>query len=252
MKTKKIHVIKILYPEYEEGKKKWTGTINSVLAWTGKLLHGHGSHERTMTTSMRYWPEPFRPHDHGWRVDHDQPHVQQSQEKVEPVLRSLHHPCARLHGHVVQSQDLLTKNRIGFSPNTQYKIQNLYCLSLSLSLSLCSSIGGVAYVTVFNSSATWAATFHLWGTSACWLFLCFHNPPNSNMDYRIFKVCTWPFVSWYACIYTRGLGTLTASQHSLFDLEKLKVFCVLVMGFEPSTVGSPVQRSNHWANPSPP
>ena len=26
-----------------------------------------------------------------------------------------------------------------------------------------SSIGGVAYVTIFNSSATWAATFHLWG-----------------------------------------------------------------------------------------
>ena len=26
-----------------------------------------------------------------------------------------------------------------------------------------SSIGGLAYVTVFNSSVTWAATFHLWG-----------------------------------------------------------------------------------------
>ena len=52
------------------------------------------------------------------------------------------------------------------------------------------SIGGVAYVTVFNSSATWAATFRLRGYkySACWLFLCFRYPPNSDVDYRIFNV----------------------------------------------------------------
>ena len=25
---------------------------------------------------------------------------------------------------------------------------------------------------------------------ACWVFECFHNPPNSDMDYRIFKVRT--------------------------------------------------------------
>ena len=30
----------------------------------------------------------------------------------------------------------------------------------------------------------------------------------------------------YACIYTRGLDTLTASQHNLFDSEKLKSFYV--------------------------
>ena len=53
-----------------------------------------------------------------------------------------------------------------------------------------------------------------------------------------------------------GLGTPTASHHNLFDLEKLpknpkKVFVVLLTGFEPSTFGSSVQRSNHWANPSP-
>ena len=58
-----------------------------------------------------------------------------------------------------------------------------------------SSIGGVACVTVFNSSTiTWAATFHLQGPSACWLFLCFQNPLNSDMDYRIFNVHTWSFL----------------------------------------------------------
>ena len=40
-----------------------------------------------------------------------------------------------------------------------------------LFLFLCSSKGGVSSVTVFNSSASWAATFHFGGTSACWLFL---------------------------------------------------------------------------------
>ena len=34
----------------------------------------------------------------------------------------------------------------------------------------------------------------------------------------------------------------TDSQHNLFDSEK--VFLVLLAGFEPSTFGSPVQRSN--------
>ena len=26
--------------------------------------------------------------------------------------------------------------------------------------------------------------------NACWVFQCFHNSPNSNMDYAIFNVCT--------------------------------------------------------------
>ena len=28
---------------------------------------------------------------------------------------------------------------------------------------------------------------------ACWVCLCFHNPPNSDMDYTIFHVCMWSF-----------------------------------------------------------
>ena len=33
---------------------------------------------------------------------------------------------------------------------------------------------------------------------ACWMFYCFHNPSNSDMDYRIFNVCT----DVHACDYT--------------------------------------------------
>ena len=76
--------------------------------------------------------------------------------------------------------------------------------SLFSAFFLRSSTGGVAYVTVFNSSATWAATFRLRGykSCACWLFLCFHNPLNSDMDYRIFDVCTWSLVCMR--IHTHG------------------------------------------------
>ena len=35
--------------------------------------------------------------------------------------------------------------------------------------------------------------------------------------------------------YTHGVGTPTASQHNFVDSEKLKVFLVLLTGFEPTT-----------------
>ena len=54
----------------------------------------------------------------------------------------------------------------------------------------------IAYVAVFHSFATWAATFCLSSgvQVRAGYFLCFHNPPNSDMDYRIFYVRTWSFV----------------------------------------------------------
>ena len=102
-------------------------------------------------------------------------------------------------------------------------------------------------MTVFNSSTTWAAALRLGGYNYKCMLVIFvfpFNPPNSDMDYRIFSVHILYGLS-YACVYTQGLGTPTASQHNLFDSEKLKVFLVLLTGFEPSTFGSPVQRSNH-------
>ena len=41
-----------------------------------------------------------------------------------------------------------------------------------------------------------------------------------------------------ACVYTRELGTLTASQHNIFDSEKLTNLIVLLTGFEISSFGS--------------
>ena len=48
-----------------------------------------------------------------------------------------------------------------------------------------------------------------------------------------------------------GHTTDSESVQPFFDSEKLKVFLVLLTGFEPSTFGSPVQRSTNWATPSP-
>ena len=70
--------------------------------------------------------------------------------------------------------------------------------------------------------ANWAATFHLRGYKSLLLIFVYHNPPNSDMECRIVCVRIYLFVS-----------------------EKLKDFLVLLTGFEPSTFGSPVQRSNH-------
>ena len=62
-------------------------------------------------------------------------------------------------------------------------------------LLLRSSIGGVAYVTVFLIPPPLGQPNSVFGgTDARWLFSCFHNPPNSDGDYRIFNVRTRSFV----------------------------------------------------------
>ena len=38
--------------------------------------------------------------------------------------------------------------------------------------------------------------------SACWVFSFFHNPPNSDMDYRILNVRTCVRDHYYACVYS--------------------------------------------------
>ena len=44
-------------------------------------------------------------------------------------------------------------------------------------------------------TTTWCvAPAQLLFFSACWVFLCFRNPPNFDMDYRIFIMHTWSFL----------------------------------------------------------
>ena len=62
------------------------------------------------------------------------------------------------------------------------------------------------------------------------MFSCFHNPPNSVMDYRIFNVRTWSFV--YVRIYnTHGrLGTRDNESAQHFRLGKSHHFFFLCFG----------------------
>ena len=88
-------------------------------------------------------------------------------------------------------------------------------------------IGVVAMVTMVQSAANWRNTHthtgrthlltHFTSTqlqprdakrqlsynlfSACWVFSCFRNPPNSEMEYGIFNVRTCSFM---CCAYTHG------------------------------------------------
>ena len=73
-------------------------------------------------------------------------------------------------------------------------------------------------------------------TSACQVFSGFHNPRNSDMDYRIFNVRSVRD-HFCACTYTRGLGTPTASQHFFFTWKN-SLFLVLLIGLK---LGSCVQ-----------
>ena len=53
----------------------------------------------------------------------------------------------------------------------------------------------------------------------------------------------------FACVYTRGLGTPTTSQHNMFDSENNSVL-VLSTGFEPLVFGSRVDARPNWATRS--
>ena len=56
---------------------------------------------------------------------------------------------------------------------------------------------------------------------ACWVFSCFRNAPNSDMDYRIFKVHTWSFLC--VCIHT-GVGHTDSESAQHFWLGKTHNF----------------------------
>ena len=69
---------------------------------------------------------------------------------------------------------------------------------------------------------------------------CFHNPPNSDVDYRICNVRTRSFVC--VSIHT-GAGHTDSEPAQPFLTRQNSVFLVLLTTLEPSTFGSPVQRS---------
>ena len=49
--------------------------------------------------------------------------------------------------------------------------------------------------------------------SACWMFQCFHNPPNSDMDHWISNVPIWSF-----CLHTCGTQIFKVSSEEIFGV----------------------------------
>ena len=86
--------------------------------------------------------------------------------------------------------------------------------------------------TSYNHAELCEAPAQLLLFSTCWVFSCFRNPPNSDMD-SVVLAC----VRDQSCVhvYTRGLGTPT-SQHNSFDSEKLTNCSCAPDGIRPSVL----------------
>ena len=77
----------------------------------------------------------------------------------------------------------------------------------------------------YPSKATAAARAALSSAiSACFIFLCFHNPPNSDMDCRIFNVRTWSFLC--VRIHTGIRHTDESAQYFWLEKTLTIVSCV--------------------------
>ena len=71
-------------------------------------------------------------------------------------------------------------------------------------------------------TTTWCkAPTQLLFFSACWVFLSFHHPPNSDIDYRIFNMHTWSFLC--VRIHT-GVGHTNSKSTQHFWLGKTHNF----------------------------
>ena len=87
-------------------------------------------------------------------------------------------------------------------------------------------------------------------TGACWVFLCFRNAPNSDVDYRIFNVRTWPFLC--VRIHTRRGWAHRQRVDTTFLTEKLTNFSCAADGVRTSGlwISSPtLYRLSHPCHP---
>ena len=76
---------------------------------------------------------------------------------------------------------------------------------------------------------------------ACWVFYCFHNPPNSGMDYRIFNMHS----DVNACDCTQGCTDTAESLHWILTGRKIP----RCTGESTCVSRVPVWCSTNWATP---
>ena len=84
--------------------------------------------------------------------------------------------------------------------------------------------------------------------SARWVFSCFCNPPNSDVDYRIFNMWMWSFLCM--CIHTGDGHTNSESAH--FWLRKIHVFLCSRQGSNSGFSGHGILTPTLWDLPTEP
>ena len=86
--------------------------------------------------------------------------------------------------------------------------------------------------------------------SACWVFSCFRNPPNSDMDYKICILRTWSFLC--ACIHT-GVGHIdseSAQHFCLWKTHKLFLHSWQDLNLGPLDPSSTLYQLSHLITPN--
>ena len=81
-------------------------------------------------------------------------------------------------------------------------------------------------VTLYTTTLCQAPT-QLKLFSTCWVFSCFRNPLNSDMDYRIFIMRKWSIMF---------IRTQWVINHNIFDWEKLAIFSCAPDGIQTSVL----------------
>ena len=81
--------------------------------------------------------------------------------------------------------------------------------------------------------------------SACWVFSCFRNPLNSDMDY----IRTWSFLC--VRVHTGGWAHRQRVSTTFLTQKNWQIFLMLLTqtGFKSLVLGSWVRRSTNWATP---
>ena len=131
--------------------------------------------------------------------------------------------------------------KISGSPKKQNILLNLifhFCFCFCFSFSYCHSSRCEIRAALSGPAAT-VSRFVTQG--ACWICSCFCNPPNSDMDYRIFIVRAWSS----ACVHTLDLGLTSHPKdgvHSALAYARSLIpnFCIFAVsiGFDPAPFGS--------------
>ena len=119
--------------------------------------------------------------------------------------------------HVTVNEWLVALNSVFLTIHPSGVLTALFGCYMMVSCENCCHLGAPSVYTIqpCTSLQCYSKPHTLiWSFSTCLVILCFHNPPDPNMDYRIFNMCKWSFsisLSLFIYIYIYLQGTLVYS-----------------------------------------